>query len=319
MLTARLTLAVALMVAAIAAAQAQTKKPPVAAKFNFGFAAAGSPTKAAPIGFYTRGCLAGGQYLPHTGTAWQAMRLSRNRNWGHPEMIRFLKKFATDAQKFGWPGLLIGDISQPRGGPMLSGHRSHQVGLDADIWYMPMPKRTLTWREREDTSAIPLAGARSVKVTKNWRPGYVNLLRLAAQNPKVQRILTHPAVKKKLCESEKGDKKWLRKIRPVFGHNYHFHVRLFCPKSTKGCRAQKTVAAGDGCGKQLDYWIKLFTTPPKRSAKPRKPRKPPPVRTIDWLPKACRPVLTVDRPQLVAYSVAPTSVNHVPRRNPRRR
>lgn len=313
-------LAALVLCAATTLSFAQNKKRPIPAKLNFGFAAAGSPTKPAPIGFYTRGCLAGGKQLPHTGPAWQAMRLSRNRNWGHPQMIQFLKKFATDTQKLGWPGLLVGDISQPRGGPMLSGHRSHQVGLDADIWYMPMPKRRLTWREREDMSAIPLAGARSVKVTKNWHPKYVDVLRLAAKNPKVQRILAHPAVKKKLCESETGDKKWLGKVRPVFGHNYHFHVRLFCPKGTKGCRAQKPVAPGDGCGKQLAYWINLFTKPQKPSKTPPKPRKPAPVRTIDWLPKSCRHVLTVDRPQLVAFSVAPTRASvKEPRRNPKRR
>jgi len=313
----------ALAIATPAPAQTTGKPPPIAAKNLFGFVAAGSPNKTAAIGFYTRGCLAGGERLPDTGEAWQAMRLSRNRHWGHPDLIRFLTKLATDSQKFGWPGLLIGDMSQPRGGPMLTGHRSHQVGLDADIWYMPMPERRLTWREREDMSAIPLAGERSVTVTENWRPGYVNLLRLAARDPRVQRILTHPAVKKKLCESETGDKSWLRKIRPVYSHNYHFHVRLFCPPGTKGCRPQKTVAPGNGCGKQLDYWINLFTRPPKRPTTPVKPVKPPkprPVRTIDWLPRACRPVLTVDRPQLLAASVAPGDRSlGFPRRNPRRR
>ncbi len=299
--------------------QAQSSKRPIPAKQHFGFAAAGSPHQPEAVGFYTRGCLAGGTALPVNGPAWQAMRLSRNRNWGHPEMVKFLKKFAMDTQKFGWPGLLIGDISQPRGGPMLSGHQSHQMGLDADIWYMPMPKRRLTWDERENTSAIPLAGSRSVTVTNNWKPGYVKLLRLAAQNPKVQRILTHPAVKKKLCLSETGNKRWLSKIRPVYGHNYHFHVRLFCPEGSTGCRAQKPTPKDHGCGAPLDYWLKLFTNPPKPT-KPSKPRKPRPVRTIDWLPTACKTVLKADRPELLAASVAPkTGLQVRPRRNPRRR
>ena len=45
-----------------------------------------------------------------------------------------------------WPGLLVGDISQPRGGPMLTGHASHQLGLDADIWLTPMPDRKANQR-----------------------------------------------------------------------------------------------------------------------------------------------------------------------------
>ncbi len=92
------------------------------------------------IGFYAKGCLAGAVALPTDGPNWQVMRLSRNRRWGHPRMIALLEKLSHDAARDGWPGLLVGDISQPRGGPMLTGHASHQVGLDADIWLTPMPK-----------------------------------------------------------------------------------------------------------------------------------------------------------------------------------
>ena len=78
------------------------------------------------------------------------MRLSRNRNWGHPMLVELVKKLAIEAKAYdGWPGLLVGDLSQPRGGPMLTGHRSHQMGLDADIWFLAMPNRVLTAQERE--------------------------------------------------------------------------------------------------------------------------------------------------------------------------
>src|SRR3954452_1030098 len=96
------------------------------------------------IGFYMHGCLAGGVALPINGKTWQVMRLSRNRNWGHPDMIKFLEDLSEKGAKVGWPGLLVGDMSQPRGGPMITGHASHQVGLDADIWLSPMPNRELT-------------------------------------------------------------------------------------------------------------------------------------------------------------------------------
>src|SRR5262245_17274203 len=101
-------------------------------------------------GYYAKGCLAGGVALPEDGPTWQVMRLSRNRRWGHPHMIGLLEKLSRDAYaKAGWNGLLVGDISQPRGGPMLTGHASHQVGLDADIWLTPMPKRRFTAEQRE--------------------------------------------------------------------------------------------------------------------------------------------------------------------------
>ena len=85
------------------------------------------------IGFYAKGCLAGGEALPINGPTWQVMRLSRNRNWGHPALIQFLERLSRNGAKAGWPGLLVGDMSQPRGGPMFTGHASHQIGLDADI------------------------------------------------------------------------------------------------------------------------------------------------------------------------------------------
>lgn len=302
-------------------AQAQTSKQQIPAKQHFGFAAGGSPNKPAAIGYYVNGCLAGGVPLPTTGRSWEALRVWRNRNWGHPEMIRFIKTFANKTQKFGWPGLLIGDISQPRGGPMLSGHRSHQVGLDADIRYEPKPNRPLSAFERATMSGYMLADSRGTRVNKNWRPGHVKVLRTAAKDPRVQRILTHPAVKKKLCDVVKGDRSWLRKIRPVRGHNYHFHVRLYCPQGQRGCRAQKAVPRDDGCGKPLEYMLKLVSRPP-RPAKPGQKPKPKPrrVHTIDRMPALCRRVLTVDRPELLAVSVAPTrQYAHEPSRNPRRR
>ena len=106
------------------------------------------------IGYYPSGCLQGGVELPTTGPTWQVMRLSRNRNWGHPELVQFLERFAPlAAEATGWKGILIGDMAQPRGGPLPFGHKSHQIGLDVDIWFMPMPDRVLSKAERENILA----------------------------------------------------------------------------------------------------------------------------------------------------------------------
>src|ERR1022692_864998 len=116
--------------------------------------------KAMAIGYYPRGCLQGGVELPVNGPNWQVMRLSRNRNWGHPELVTFLERFAPLAAKAtGWKGVLVGDMAQPRGGPLPFGHLSHQIGLDVDIWFMPMPNRELSKKEREDISAINVVSA----------------------------------------------------------------------------------------------------------------------------------------------------------------
>ena len=85
------------------------------------------------IGYYPSGCLQGGVELPTTGPTWQVMRLSRNRNWGHPALVQFLERFAPlAAEATGWKGILIGDMAQPRGGPLPFGHKSHQIGLDVE-------------------------------------------------------------------------------------------------------------------------------------------------------------------------------------------
>src|SRR5262249_61798336 len=88
------------------------------------------------------------------------MRLSRNRNWGHPELVKFLERFAPLAAKAtGWGGILIGDMAQPRGGPLPFGHKGHQIGLDVAIWFMPMPDRVLRKEERENILARGLVAA----------------------------------------------------------------------------------------------------------------------------------------------------------------
>jgi len=134
---------------------ANPNDPHVAAKELFGRKPRPAALAPKAIGFYAHGCVAGAVALPISGPAWQVMRLSRNRNWGHPDLIALLERLAAKAHKTaGWPGLLVGDMSQPRGGPMLTGHASHQVGLDADIWLTPMPNRQLSREEREETSAV---------------------------------------------------------------------------------------------------------------------------------------------------------------------
>src|SRR5437667_9832475 len=171
--------------------------PKTAAKDLFGRKTTPLPLAARSIGFYTRGCLAGGIALPVNGPSWQVMRLSRNRNWGHPELVQFLERLAEQAPQTGWRGLLLGDMSQPRGGPMLGGHASHQVGLDADIWLTPMPDRELTRAEREETSATMMVAPDRKDVDPNvWTPAHTALIKAAAEEPSVQRIFVNAAIKK---------------------------------------------------------------------------------------------------------------------------
>lgn len=258
------------------------------------FGARSEPSRQTPqsIGGYVGGCLAGGKKLSINGPAWQAMRLSRNRNWGHPELVKFIERLAIDAQKYdNWPGLLVGDLAQPRGGPMLTGHRSHQIGLDGDIWLMPMPKRVLNKKEREKMSAISVIKNKKEINPEVWTEEHAKLLRRAASYPELARIFVNPVIKKELCHWSKDHKRkdWMSKIRPWWGHHYHFHVRLKCPKGSAGCKNQPAPKPGDGCGADLAKWFK----PPPKPKKVVKPVKKKPRREImlSALPQQCRAVL----------------------------
>ncbi|MEJ2529216.1 MAG: penicillin-insensitive murein endopeptidase, partial [Gammaproteobacteria bacterium] len=221
------------------------------AKELFGHVKVPAQMKPQPYGSYAKGCLAGAERLPATGSHWQAMRLSRNRYWGHPRLIAFIERFAnTVAEKDGWPGLLVGDLSQPRGGPMLSGHASHQIGMDVDIWLNPMPNKNLSRSERENISAVSVIKNNHEINPKVWTTAHAKLLRQAALEKDVARIFINPAIKKQMCRwsEDQKDRSWLRKLRPWYGHHYHFHVRLKCPKGATNCKNQNPPPPGTGCG-----------------------------------------------------------------------
>ncbi|MGL6210102.1 MAG: penicillin-insensitive murein endopeptidase [Paracoccaceae bacterium] len=270
------------------------------------FGAKGAPSSQdpMPVGSYARGCAAGLVELPETGPSWQAMRLSRGRNFGHPVMIDYLVGLSQAAQQVGWAGLYIGDISQPRGGPMTSGHASHQIGLDADIWMLPPKRLNLSRQAREDISSIPVRSADQKSVTGNWTRSHHALLRAAASDGRVDRIFVAAAVKIEMCKTATADdKKWLQKIRPVAGHDTHFHVRLKCPKGAKLCKTQTPTVSelsngGNGCDDTLMYWVTDYLNPPKKTKKPKAedgPReKRPREFTMADLPKQCSDVLASD-------------------------
>jgi len=294
----------AVLLTLLCAAPAQAEK---LANQLFGAKDLPSAQDAMPIGSYAKGCGAGLVELPETGPTWQAMRLSRNRNFGQPTMIQFLMDLSQTARDIGFgQGLYIGDISQPRGGPMTSGHASHQIGLDADIWMLPPRSLSLSEDERENISSIPVRSADQKSVTDNWTKVHRELLKQAASDPRVDRIFVAAAVKIEICKTAKAkDKKWLQKIRPVAGHDTHFHVRLKCPKGARLCETQTPTVNelsknGDGCDETLMWWVTDFLDPPKSDGKKKPkeddaPRKKSPREfTMADLPKQCQGVLAAD-------------------------
>ncbi|MEC9199315.1 MAG: penicillin-insensitive murein endopeptidase [Pseudomonadota bacterium] len=261
------------------------------AKNVFGAEKLPSPHPSASFGSYAKGCVSGAEQLPETGPTWQAMRLSRNRNWGHPVMIDYLKDLSQKAARLpGWNGIYVGDISQPRGGPMLTGHASHQMGLDADIWMLPTKRLNLSAAERESISSISLRRSAGAYTNDSWTPQHHELLKAAASDPRVARIFVFPGAKVKMCNDEKGDRSWLRKIRPWYGHHYHFHVRLTCPAGVAGCVNQDPPPAGDGCD-DAQAWVNNILNPPPPDPNAPKPKPKREIRIAD-LPGQCAAILS---------------------------
>lgn len=256
------------------------------AKQLFGAMSFANSQPSEAFGEYSKGCQDGAVQLAETGPTWQAMRLSRNRNWGQPELIDYLQTLSRKAaQQPGWAGLYIGDLTQPRGGPMLTGHASHQIGLDADIWLKPAKQLTLSRAEREGFAPVSMRRAAGAFVNSNWTPQHHQLLKAAASDPRVARIFIFPGAKVQMCKDETGDRSWLRKIRPLGGHHYHFHVRLACPPGMRNCVNQTPPPPGDGCA-EAQQWVDNILNPPPPD--PNAP-KPKPYRdlTLADLPAQC--------------------------------
>lgn len=263
----------------------------------FGRVANPSEGPAGVYGGYSRGCVSGAVELPESGPTWQAMRLSRNRNFGHPELLDYVQDLSRFAATLpGWQGLYVGDMSQPAGGPMLTGHVSHQTGLDVDLWMLPANDLALTRQERESLSSISTRRARGAYVGENWTEQHWHLLRAAASDPRVARIFVFPGAKVWMCDRETGDRSYLRNIRPWYGHHYHFHVRLACPAGSTECVDQDAPPPGDGC-EEAREWQRNILNPPPPDPDPPAPT-PTPARgelMLDDLPLQCTRVLLRSR------------------------
>lgn len=246
-----------------------------------------SPGPARSIGKTDAGCLAGGVALPFDGTGYQVIRISRRRYFGNPRTISFIEALGRKAAAAGLPPFYVGDIAMPRGGPMLSGHVSHEDGLDVDIWFNLDPKADLPPAAREDVPLPSMLTADGKAIDRaQFGRKQVTLLRLAAGDARVDRIFVNPVIKRALCHGIDGatarGRRWLHRIRPWYGHEAHFHVRLRCPANSPGCVGQPPVPPGDGCDATLAWWFRLRAAPPKAKPRPRR---------VPVLPVACRKLI----------------------------
>jgi penicillin-insensitive murein endopeptidase len=275
--------------------------PPPWSKFR-------EPTSALPqvIGGYHGGCIDGAVALPLTGEGFQVVHPERNRVFGHPDLIDMIRDLGARLSQLNLPTLAIGDLGQPRGGPTPSGHASHQTGLDVDIWFVP------PWLGRP----LSMVDAKRTVPSRLFDDEIVTVLELAASDPRVERLFINPVLKRAVCERSSGiDRAWLRKLRPWYGHDDHFHVRLACPADSPACIEQQPLPPGDGCD-QLSAWLRHKPAPQRRrvqlasitratqpAAAP-KPSAPPDI------PDGCRALLDPSPP---GFSVSAVTTDFTPR------
>lgn len=233
--------------------------------------AAGAPE---PIGSYAAGCLIGGERLDDDGDGFLAVRPQRNRHYGHPRLINYIETLAGQAASAGLGLLPIGDMSQPRGGPMSSAHASHQMGLDVDIFFRLDLPRLAPAERGEDLELHSLVDYERKELNENFETAHLELLQLAASAPSVERIFVSPLIKQAMCEQSWPDRDFLSRLRPWYGHDDHLHVRLACPAESPDCVPQAAPPPGDGCGFELTSWLDDSLVPTTSGGTRRTPTLP---------------------------------------------
>ena len=239
-------------------------------------------TKSYSIGKTNNGCIFGAQALPLQGEGYIAVHLERQRYYGHPLLIQTLQTLAKQAWQQEIGVLQIGDLGQKQGGVLPFGHRSHQSGLDADIWFNLDPNSYIDANEkRSNIKQFSVLNKNGKGLNLQWTNKHRKLLELAAKMVEVDRIFVNPSIKRNLCKTVKGNRQWLRKIRPWYHHNKHFHIRLRCPELSPDCIKQAPIPEGESCDATLAWWFKKHKVSSHSTIK----KKP-------SIPKACHILLS---------------------------
>ena len=283
------------------------------------------------IGTTSCGCLQGAASLPESGPGYELIRLERNRRFGHPDLVAYIRRLGKAARKARLGPLIVGDLSQARGGPTPTGHRSHQTGLDADISYVAPPGVSaghLSRHKRELLTPIAVVDLKTRDTTRAWKPSVIKLLALAASDPAVDRIFVNPAIKKMACAGRTAKAPWQARLRPWHSHHDHFHVRLKCPSDSPLCVPQNP-PPDDGCGPSLAWWLGGAARTKKKEAEAAAPapdaaapvpEAAPPAHEPQ-LPSACADVMQSQPQRLAAATgraiTASGPVPPPPRRAPR--
>ena len=205
--------------------------------------------KVESIGDYSLGCLRGAQTF--TGKE-KGVVLAKNNNgnfWGHPVLINLLTRMGAEFDKSN-QNIIIGDLSQKLGGPILGKHKSHQTGLEVDVWF-----RILS---NNDKSSLKITETDSMNVFKELGVDQIKLIKYLAQDATVDRIFINPVFKKQLCDDNGPSKLSISdqgKIRAYWRQDSHTHVVLKCPQDSPLCISLTPLPEGGGCGGHIKWWL----------------------------------------------------------------
>lgn len=203
-------------------------------------------------GFYSNGSLMNPNELPLEGFGFVKLFRPRNRGFGTFDLITLLQETSAQLQLLhpSRDRVQVGDASQEIGG-RISGHVSHQNGLDVDVAFLRVdqteqdPERTDGFRE-----SFVQKGRLTVNfdLRRNW--DYAKIL---VGTGRVQRLFVGDVIKKEMCKYVRSigeldsNYETMKRIRVTSGHTDHYHIRMTCPQNSPGCRSQEEVPASDGC------------------------------------------------------------------------
>lgn len=274
----------------------------------------GGAQGAQSVGFYSLGCLLNGEKYAVSNAQWEVVNTFRNRFYGHPSMAAFLTYLGDGMVKLHGKKVVTGDVGLPAGGPTVSGHASHQTGLDVDLRYRYYDAgKKMSDSERSNFAAPDIAIHEVEEVKEAGKKKYVlktslvggkladvvaDSLRISAEHPAVERIFVSPPIKKALCAryaNAGAYPAWLLKLSPYYGHADHFHVRIACPEGSTDCVKQAPVrpAADDttkvGCaGSSLHWWYnQTINEDSFFREQVTELENPPPPKPPSWLGKMC--------------------------------
>lgn len=201
----------------------------------------------ASVGWPNHGSLDNARHLDASGTV--RILPGRVLQWGTDELVGLLERTAIRMKRPAQQPLTVGDLSARAGG-VISRHRSHQSGRDADIAFFartensrgdsrPAPPTDYVVFDRAGRS---LDGTLHFDTARNW--ALVQTL-LTDPRVRVERLFVSTTLRALLLQHARATHASSRLVtlaantlvQParVSPHDNHFHLRIACPSGDRQC------------------------------------------------------------------------------------